>query len=484
MNFLRLVQRASAVLLLVVCAATPAQESLRESLFDEARDALIAANQANAPYLAPNGYEAGAGHYKRAEELLERGGNLDRIRTELDKALAAWKGATQAAGVARDTLSNAVQARADAKNAGAEAAAAKGWEDAEELFRDAAVRLEDGAEKPAMRLAGRAETAFRAAELGAIKANYLNETVALLKKADDARAERHAPATFASASQLLAEAESELTQNRYDTDRPRSLAQSAKHQANLAIFLAEQLRAAEKDRATLEALALDWQTPVKQIGAVLDIPVYFDDGYEAATSDLVARIEELLEQNRTQSQDLSERKAQIREMESQIVTLEDRLGGASQERLALAEQLDRQARVRAKFGAVERMFERDEAIVLRAGDDIILRLVGLTFSSGKSDIEPDKFALLARVRDAIEQFDNSSIVVEGHTDAFGSDESNMDLSTQRALAVRSYMLANMGLSSAQVVANGYGETRPIANNETPEGRAKNRRIDVIIRPTL
>ncbi|MEM6638282.1 MAG: OmpA family protein [Pseudomonadota bacterium] len=467
---------------LFMAASAGAQDSLRASLFDDARDALIAANQANAPYLAPTSYEAGAEHYKKAEELLERGGNLDRIRSELDKALKDWQTALAAANTARTTLSNAVLARDDAKNAAAPEVANKEWRDAEDLFRDATTRLESGSNKSALRLGGKAETAYRAAELTAIKANYLNETKALLEQADDLRADRYAPATFESAGALLTEAESELNDNRYDTDRPRSLAQSAKHQAKLAIHLTGQLRDAEKDRAALEALALDWQTPVKRIGATLDIPVYFDDGYEDATDTLVARVEELLEQNRAQSQDLAERKSQIREMESQIATLEERLGGASQERLALAAQLDRQARRRAKFEAVEKQFTRDEAIVLRAGNDVILRLVGLTFASGKSEIGPDKFALLAKVRDAINQFDNADIVVEGHTDAFGSDDSNMALSTERAEAVRAYMLANMGLSDTQVTASGYGETQPIANNETPEGRTKNRRIDIILRP--
>ncbi len=73
--------------------------------------------------------------------------------------------------------------------------------------------------------------------------------------------------------------------------------------------------------------------------------------------------------------------------------------------------------------------------------------------------------------------------MEGHTDAFGSDETNLMLSQERADAVRKYLLANMrDLSREDVGAVGFGESRPVANNETAEGRAKNRRIDVVIRP--
>ncbi|MFK7885425.1 MAG: OmpA family protein [Gammaproteobacteria bacterium] len=464
--------------------AANAQDNLRQTLFEEAKDALIAANKAEAPYLAPTAYEQGAGHYKKAEELLERGGNIDRIRTELGKAVKQWSGALDAAEVARITLSNAILARADAASSEAEKYAPEAWGDGVKQFRDAAITLESGSLKSAERKGSKAETSFRAAELAAIKANYLNETQGLLDQADELKAKRYAPTTFASATSLFAEAERELTANRYDTDRPRSLAQDAKHEARVAIYLAENLKRVERERADLEAFVVDWQTPLRRIGAALDIPVYFDNGYEEPTAKLVTRVEELLETSRVQAQDLAERKTRLRDLEAQIATLEDRLGGASEERLALAAQLDQQARIKAKFATVERLFTRDEAVVLRSGNDIILRLVGLTFDSGKADIDSDKFALLYKVEQSIKQFDRSTIEVEGHTDAFGSDETNLELSTERADAVKTYMIGSMGLTSSQISAIGYGETRPIANNETKEGRAKNRRIDVVIHPQL
>jgi outer membrane protein OmpA-like peptidoglycan-associated protein len=473
-----------ALVTMSLAGSAHAQDNLRQTLFEEAKDALIAANKADASILTPTAYSEGAGHYKKAEELLERGGNIDRIRSELAKAVSAWSGALDATEVARITLSNAILARADAVSAEAEKYAPEAWSDGVDAFQDAAVTLESGSLKSAERKGAKAESFFRAAELAAIKANYLNETQALLDQADDLKADRYAPATFARATSLFAEAERELTANRYDTDRPRSLAQDAKHEARVAIYLAQNLKRVEREREQLEAFVVDWQTPVRRIGAALDIPVYFDNGYEEPTGKLVARVEELLETNRVQAQDLAERKAQLRDLEAQIASLEESLGGASEERLALAAQLDQQARIKAKFATIERLFERDEAIVLRSGNDVILRLVGLTFDSGQAEIDSDKFALLYKVEQAIKQFDRSTIDVEGHTDAFGSDETNLELSTERATAVKTYMIGSMGLTDSQVTATGYGETRPIANNETKEGRAKNRRIDVVIHPQL
>lgn len=72
--------------------------------------------------------------------------------------------------------------------------------------------------------------------------------------------------------------------------------------------------------------------------------------------------------------------------------------------------------------------------------------------------------------------------IEGHTDAQGGGKTNQKLSEKRAAAVREYLLATTDLGTIGITATGYGESRPVANNETTVGRAKNRRIDVVIEP--
>lgn len=85
---------------------------------------------------------------------------------------------------------------------------------------------------------------------------------------------------------------------------------------------------------------------------------------------------------------------------------------------------------------------------------------------------------------AIALFPDSQVEVEGHTDAYGSDELNQELSENRAMAVREYLLVSTQLPAKKIAASGYGESKPVANNETAEGRLKNRRIDLVIRPQL
>ena len=70
--------------------------------------------------------------------------------------------------------------------------------------------------------------------------------------------------------------------------------------------------------------------------------------------------------------------------------------------------------------------------------------------------------------------------IEGHTDARGNADANRALSQRRAIAIRDYLLTNLPISSDRLEATGYGEERPIAREDTEEGRARNRRIEIVL----
>ena len=131
-----------------------------------------------------------------------------------------------------------IKTRDDASKANAATFADELWAEAGESFDSSARRLETGDIRGARSQADEAEALFRDAELTAIKAQYLSQTRALLAEADQARVPRLAPRTYEKARSLLAEAERELSENRYDTDLPRSLAQQANYEARHAIYLA------------------------------------------------------------------------------------------------------------------------------------------------------------------------------------------------------------------------------------------------------
>jgi outer membrane protein OmpA-like peptidoglycan-associated protein len=462
-------------------AQTP---DLHETLFGTADRTMQAAREAEAERLAPGTFSRGQQAYADADADFARGRNIERIRTRIGEAEQAFTQAIEASEIARITLASLIKTRDDASNASADTFAASQWTDAEELFDAAARRLENGDIRGARTRAEEAEGLYRDAELTAIKAQYLSDTRALLAQAEQQRVQRYAPITLENAQSVLQQAELELNENRYDTDFPRSLAQQANYQARHAIALADTIVAFRDKDASEEQIILAYEQPLVQIAAAADIAARLDGGTEAVANQLVNYIEELRAAERETSIDLQDSRARIAELEDEIRSLDERLGGVSQERVALVERLEAEARIREQFEAIEQMFTREEARVSREGNDIILRLVGLTFASGASTVGAEYRTLLDKVRQAAAVFPRSQLVIEGHTDSYGSDETNLNLSRQRAEAVSAYLTAEFGIPTFRMTAVGYGETRPIANNETAQGRARNRRIDVRIEPQL
>lgn len=459
-------------------------QDLRSTLFPEADRALEAARASNAELLAPESFMRGLEAYTAAENDLARGRNMERIRDSLKDAVEEFTDATQAAEIASVTLASLIKTRADATNANAATFATALWTEASELFDAAARRLESGDIRGARSRADQAEALYRDAELTAIKAQYLSQTRALLAEAEAARVPRLAPNTFAKAQALLAQAELELSNNRYDTDLPRSLAQQANYEARHAIYLAGLIQTMRDENRSLEDIILSYEEPLTQISAAADKVAQLDKGAAPVAEELVAYIEGLRERAAQAELDVTESRTRVAELEEEIRDLDERLGGVSQERVALVQRLEAEARIREQFTTIETMFTRDEARVSREGNSLIVRLVGLTFASGQADVDARHRPLLEKLRQAADVFPSSQIVIEGHTDSYGSDEANLALSRRRAEAVSAFLSTELGMPPFRLSAVGYGETRPIANNDTPQGRERNRRIDVLIEPQL
>jgi outer membrane protein OmpA-like peptidoglycan-associated protein len=102
------------------------------------------------------------------------------------------------------------------------------------------------------------------------------------------------------------------------------------------------------------------------------------------------------------------------------------------------------------------------------------------FVTGKSELLPIARQRLDRVAEVLKKVDEDKLlVVEGHTDSRGPDELNQKLSLDRAASVREYLISR-GIKPGRIQATGQGELRPVAPNDTPEGRAQNRRVELII----
>ncbi|MEM6817577.1 MAG: OmpA family protein [Pseudomonadota bacterium] len=482
MNSRFLVSILTTILVLVSVSASA--QTLRDSLFAETDAALEAARTADAATLAPRSFERGMKAYASAEEALERGRNVETVRKRLTEARERFEESTETATTSKLTLQVALETREDAQKADAPTLSGPIWEDAEKKLADAIRVLERGDLRNGRRNAAESESLYRDAELGAIKTRYLSETRRLLSEAERAKVGRFAPLTLERSRELLAEAEKALNENRYDTDRPRSLAQQANYEAQHAIYLAEVARKVRDDDLSVEQLVLEWEQELARVAAAADVVPAMANGGGELSEQLANIVTDLRSDKQSLEQDLATSELRVAEMDEEIRLLDEKLGGATAERAALMQRIQRQTRIKEQFETVEGMFDRNQAVVFREGDNVTMRLVGLSFASGSSTIEPSAYPLLEKVESAIDVFPRSSIVIEGHTDSYGSDSNNVTLSQQRADSVMQYMLNAMQIPSSRVRATGFGESRPIANNETSEGRARNRRIDVVIRPQL
>jgi OOP family OmpA-OmpF porin len=111
--------------------------------------------------------------------------------------------------------------------------------------------------------------------------------------------------------------------------------------------------------------------------------------------------------------------------------------------------------------------------------EAVIELDGVNFDFDKATLRPEAMVVLDEAAALLEKHERVVIEVAGHTDSVGSEEYNQGLSERRANAVRDY-LTSKGVKASRLTARGYGESMPIASNDTDEGRAENRRVEMIV----
>ena len=144
-------------------------------------------------------------------------------------------------------------------------------------------------------------------------------------------------------------------------------------------------------------------------------------------------------------------------------------------------------------GAIGNVMDRNEAelraqlqgtgvSVTRVGDRIVLNMPSdITFATDQDSVKPQFYPVLNSVGLVLKKFNQTIVDVYGYTDSTGDDTYNYNLSQRRALAVANY-LSGQGVDSRRFAVTGFGETRPVADNGSPSGRALNRRVEIQLSP--
>ncbi len=223
--------------------------------------------------------------------------------------------------------------------------------------------------------------------------------------------------------------------------------QLASAQARIEVA-AQQKASAERDRARLEQ---DQQRQKQKLT-------------ESELAEMRRKLTEAEEQRRAEAEKLARYNEQLQSTSQQL-------------------EVEKQARLVAEKKADEATANLAKiALVKQEARGLVITLSGgVLFASGRSTLLVNARPKLDEVAAALQKSDAERFVVEGHTDSRGSDATNEELSYRRAQTVRDY-LVERGVPAEKIRATGYGKSRPVADNATAEGRANNRRVEIIIQP--
>ena len=179
-----------------------------------------------------------------------------------------------------------------------------------------------------------------------------------------------------------------------------------------------------------------------------------------------------------QGQMMQKTKGQLATTRTELAAAQHGLEGEAQGRIA-AEKQAADADERAKQSA---QALADLAGAREEQRGLVITLSGsVLFASNEATLLPEAQTRLGQVADALLATKERNLIIEGHTDSRGSESYNLELSQRRADAVRSYLVSR-GYEGDRIQAHGIGKARPLADNKTSEGRANNRRVEIIVGP--
>ncbi|MES9861900.1 MAG: OmpA family protein [Candidatus Thiodiazotropha sp. LLP2] len=416
----------------------------------------LAEDRQNGLYnLAPQGFE-------QAQKKLEQAILLGRSKKDAQVTETIAEGrevldkAEQDAAQTKALMREVIEARRLAKAAGADSMLQDRFNTLDNKLRLASEKVEQGDIEAAKKWRPEMLEGYAEIELEALKQDATENARYDISQAIHSEADEFAPKTLKQAREELAFAIAVLETNRTHREKAKSHALEASKQARRSIEITELIKEFDRREYSPEDTILWYQKQLAQINEASDEALPFDRPNHEVVNVLHGKLAHL---------------ADLRETE--LATRID-----LESRLASVERQNQEAQ--ARFDKIQDLFFVEEANVYRQGHSILLELRGFNFSSGGSDIQAENFALLDKIVTAIKSFPSPEVVVSGHTDSVGGDELNRDLSQQRAKTVASFLEKVGGIERTSLTAIGYGESRPVANNETETGRKSNRRIEVLI----
>jgi len=299
--------------------------------------------------------------------------------------------------------------------------------------------------------------------------------------AKEVGSDRYASASFRKAEQLLAQAETYQAQKsskKQVETTAREAVQTAEDARAITVKRREEERAAQERQAAQErearAKAQVQQAESARLEAQLAAERAAREKAEAEAAALKAREEGERAAKEKAEAEAARSAALKQQQEAREEAAKARQAAAEAERQrqqAEAEKADLRARLFKQLNMVLQTQDTVRGLIVNMSD--------VLFDTGRFTLRPAAREKLAKISGILLAYPGLKLQVEGHTDSVGSEEFNQRLSEQRAGAVRDY-LVEQAVSSDSITVRGFGKTRPVASNDTPEGRQQNRRVEIVV----
>lgn len=390
------------------------------------------AQNAQADILSPKNFEMSVKYYKDAKEGIKKQASAKSSLNDIAQSRAYLQRALNFTSLSRSNLSEVISARDMAIDAQAKNYDKKRLNETDELLVEVTEDIEKNELESSIKRSASLQEKYLDIELFSIKRKNLDQPRATIELAEKEGAQEFAPRSLALAKKEVADFDAFLTANRHQESEINRYQVSTQKSADHLLKITRESKSGKLMSSEDIALRSEGQQDI-----------------------VVAK----------QSQ-LDRSQKNLRNSQRQNTEYIDQ------------NELDK------RYEAARKTFNANEAEVYKQGNTLAIRLKGIQFPVSTAIIRNESYPLLAKVQKVISDFNQSSIVIEGHTDSVGGKLANESLSLDRARAVQNYLVSNQTGQPLEIESVGYGFQKPLGSNKTAAGRAQNRRVDVLITPRI
>jgi len=445
---------------------------------DEVKNSLEEARQLRAAEFAPEHFADAREALADAEQRLIQRKSAESIRQILDEAQINASEASSIAQSFSRKFHNLVEGRDRMQMSGSKKFRADLAKRAEGDFARVVEAFEDGHEHKARDVAKMARNTIHAAEVVAAREQISKPLGRAISGARKVKARRYAPKALATAAKAHSTVEHIIKESPNEQTRAYSIAKRGEMQARRAMRISKLGQEFDKKSSAIEGWVDAQDGRMRMLGEVFNVDLNRSQTPEEQLELLKQAAQEMRQNHAAQLADADD---QIRELSEKLSKYETKYKTDMAAMGEIRRKLQLKREAEAKIKRLTKLFDPANVEILLTPDaDVILRLKKLNFRSGSAVIPPNTYSILDHVMESISIFKNRNVRVEGHTDSVGANLYNQDLSERRALAVQDYLRGRMESVHVDISGVGFGEDKPIANNETAEGRERNRRIDIVL----